>query len=51
MTSLRVRVSAWSTLFAATALSGAAYGQAPDISGTYWATEYRAKIAIVGGGA
>src|SRR5436309_15020033 len=32
------------------ALSASAYGQTPDISGTYWATEYRAKIQIVGGG-
>jgi len=32
------------------ALSVSAYGQTPDISGTYWATEYRAKIPIVGGG-
>ncbi len=32
------------------ALSGVAYGEAPDISGVYWATEYRAKIELVGGG-
>src|SRR5436309_6313617 len=32
------------------ALSASAYGQTPDISGTYWATEYRAKIEIVGDG-
>src|SRR5690242_15760369 len=25
-------------------------GQAPDLSGIYWATEYNAKIQIVGGG-
>jgi len=37
-------------LLAATALSGAAYGQTPDISGTYWATEYHPKIQLVGGG-
>ena len=35
---------------ALTALSGSAYGETPDISGTYWATEYHAKIQIVGGG-
>jgi hypothetical protein len=32
------------------ALCGSAYGQTPDISGTYWATEFRAKIQILGGG-
>jgi hypothetical protein len=32
------------------ALSGSAQAQAPDISGTYWATEYHAKIQLVGGG-
>jgi hypothetical protein len=37
-------------LLAVSALSGAAYGQAPDLSGTYWASEYHAKIQIVGGG-
>src|SRR5215468_1422671 len=38
-------------VFALPILAGAAYGQgAPDISGTYWATEYNAKIQIVGGG-
>ena len=37
-------------LCAAAAVSCSAYGQTPDIAGTYWATEYRAKIAIVGGG-
>ena len=31
-------------------LAGPAFGQAPDISGTYWATEYHPKIQIVGGG-
>ncbi|HEY7298596.1 MAG TPA: hypothetical protein VH684_11730 [Xanthobacteraceae bacterium] len=29
---------------------GSAYGETPDISGTYWATEYHANIALVGGG-
>src|SRR3979411_307883 len=42
--------SVLAALLAATALSGSAYGQTPDISGTYWATEYRAKIQVVGGG-
>ena len=42
--------SAWAALLALTALSGSAYGETPDISGTYWATEYRAKIQLVGGG-
>ena len=40
--------SALAALLAATA--GSAYGQAPDISGTYWATEYHPKIQLVGGG-
>ena len=42
--------SAVAALCAATALSGAAYGQTPDVSGTYWATEYHPKIQLVGGG-
>jgi hypothetical protein len=42
--------SAVAALCAATALGGAAYGQTPDISGTYWATEYHPKIQLVGGG-
>src|SRR6266851_6805869 len=42
--------SVLAALFAATALSGSAFGQTPDISGTYWAAEYRPKIQIVGGG-
>jgi len=42
--------SAGAFLCALTALSGSAYGQTPDISGTYWASEYRAKIQVVGGG-
>jgi len=51
--SVRISVragSASAVLLALTALSGSAYGETPDISGTYWATEYRAKIQIVGGG-
>jgi len=42
--------SVWAALLALTALSGSAYGETPDISGTYWANEYRAKIQVVGGG-
>jgi hypothetical protein len=48
---ISVRVgSAWAALFALTALSGPAYGGTPDVSGTYWATEYRARVQVVGGG-
>jgi len=32
------------------AMSAYAAGAAPDISGTYWATAYSAKIPVVGGG-
>jgi hypothetical protein len=42
--------SAWATPFAVAALCGSAFGETPDISGTYWATEYQAKIQVVGGG-
>jgi hypothetical protein len=42
--------SALGAVLVVTALAGAAFGQTPDISGTYWATEYRPKIQIVGGG-
>ena len=42
--------SASAALLALSALSGSAYADTPDISGTYWATEYRAKLQIVGGG-
>lgn len=31
-------------------MGGSAYGQPPDISGTYWATEYHPKIQVLGGG-
>src|SRR5258707_1284358 len=38
-------------LLAVSALSGMAYGaDAPDLSGIYWATQYNAKIQLVGGG-
>jgi hypothetical protein len=43
--------SAWAALLASAALCGSAYGaDVPDISGTYWATEYHAKIQPLGGG-
>jgi len=57
MEDLRVRARAGSALalaalLAASVLSGSASAQtaAPDISGTYWATRYNAKIQLVGGG-
>ena len=55
MEDVRVCVRAGSVLtamLAASVLSGPAFGveAAPDISGTYWATQYNAKIQIVGGG-
>ena len=39
-------------VFAATFLTGPALAQgtAPDLSGTWWATQYNAKVQIVGGG-
>jgi hypothetical protein len=50
----RVRARVGSTLAALLALSlhsGLAFGaDAPDISGIYWATQYNAKIQLVGGG-
>ena len=42
--------SAAMALLTISALSGSAQAQTPDISGTYRATEYHAKIQIVGGG-
>jgi hypothetical protein len=42
--------SALTALLAISAVSGSAQAQTPDISGTYWATEYSAKIQLVGGG-
>ena len=54
MTNLRLSVhgrAACATWCALAALwGGSACAQTPDISGTYWASEYRAKIAILGGG-
>ena len=39
-------------VFAAAFLTGPAFAQgtAPDLSGTWWATQYNAKVQIVGGG-
>ena len=42
--------AASAALLAVSALAGSAHAQTPDISGTYWATEYHAKIQLVGGG-
>ncbi len=53
MDDLRFRLAAETALglvLGAALLGSSAFAQAPDISGTYWATEYRPKIAIVGGG-
>src|SRR5262245_58133862 len=40
------------SVLAASVLAGPACGQGavPDISGVYWATQYNAKVQIVGGG-
>ena len=42
----------FAAMLAVSVVSGSAYGAgaAPDISGTYWATQYNAKLQIVGGG-
>jgi hypothetical protein len=40
----------WTAILAVLVLSGSAYAEPPDISGTYWATEYRPKIQLVGSG-
>ena len=53
MDDLRLRLVAETSLglvLGAALLVGPAFGQAPDISGTYWATEYHPKLQIVGGG-
>jgi hypothetical protein len=44
--------TALAAMLAVSVVSGSAYGAgaAPDISGTYWATQYNAKLQIVGGG-
>jgi hypothetical protein len=43
---------AFATAVAVTVLAGSAHGAGatPDITGTYWATRYYAKLAIMGGG-
>ena len=43
---------ALAAMLAVSVVSGSAYGAgaAPDISGTYWATQYNAKLQLVGGG-
>ena len=55
MDNLRVRAgaaSARAALIAISLISGSACSTsaAPDVSGTYWATEYHARIQVVGGG-
>jgi hypothetical protein len=55
MKNLRVIVrtgSALAAVLAMSVLSGSALGAGatPDISGTYWATEYKAKLVLEGGG-
>jgi len=53
MDKLSARASATSAAIAvATALSASAYAAdaAPDIFGTFWATQYNAKIQVLGGG-
>ena len=55
MEDLCVRARAVSTLaalFGLSLISGSVYAAdaAPDISGTYWATQYNANIQLVGGG-
>ena len=55
MTDFRVHARAGAALAAVLALSVAGSsafgaGAAPDISGTYWATEYHAKLVLQGGG-
>jgi hypothetical protein len=53
MDDLRLRLVAETSLglaLGAALLVGPAFAQAPDISGTYWATEYFPKVQIVGGG-
>jgi hypothetical protein len=53
MDDLRLRRAAETSLglaLGAALLASPAFAQAPDISGTYWASEYHPKIQIVGGG-
>ncbi len=46
----RVAVTSLGLVAGAALLASPAFAQVPDISGTYWATEYHPKIQIVGGG-
>jgi hypothetical protein len=51
MKNLRVCARAcWVPAAVLAAMAGSAHAQPPDISGTYWATQYHPKIQIVGGG-
>ena len=51
MKNLRVCARArWALAAVLAAMTGSAHAQPPDISGTYWATQYHPKIQIVGGG-
>ena len=52
MTNIHIGARAGAAALLAVALSGAAYAAdaAPDLSGIYWASEYHAKIQVVGGG-
>ena len=53
MDKLRARAgSAWAAIAVTITLSASAYAAdaGPEIFGTYWATQYNAKIQIVGGG-
>jgi hypothetical protein len=52
MDDLRLRRVAGTALglVAAAFVAGPAFAQVPDISGTYWASEYHPKIQVVGGG-
>jgi len=43
-------IPALAALFAASVLAAPAYAEGPDLAGTYWATQYNAKIQLVGGG-
>ena len=45
-----LRLTIFGSCCLATVFAGYAAAQAPDLSGIYWATEYHAKIQIVGGG-
>src|SRR5437016_10699370 len=45
-----LRLTIFGSCCLATVFAGYAAAQAPDLSGIYWATQYNAKIQIVGGG-